>query len=375
MHGRKRVKPSAEVEKLRKEKEVTKIKEYRNLVESYFQKKDKKEFDNDALALTTKILSQNPDFYSIWNFRRLILLNGLLKECSEEDKQQTLSTELVFLQELFQLNPKSYWIFNHRRWCLETMQNPDWDKELQLVGKFLELDARNFHAWDYRRYVTSKLSCTTETSLTQIEFDFTTTKINQNFSNYSAWHQRSKLLPLLIKEKNLDEQEKKKLIDKEFELVKAAFYTDPDDQSAWLYHWWLVAQGSIISTSQMNEESKESSNSLNQNLSINTSERIELLQREINVVRELLELEPDSKYCLQTLANLLSELKSNVKEDSKKIDDEIVTICDRLIKIDKFRTKRYEDLRSKKFKIERKIGILEIDIKINWPHLSENNDK
>lgn len=29
----------------------------------------------------------------------------------------------------------------------------------------------------------------------------------------------------------------------EFELVKAAFYTDPDDQSAWLYHWWLVAQG------------------------------------------------------------------------------------------------------------------------------------
>lgn len=70
------------------------------------------------------------------------------------------------------------------------------------------------HAWHYRRYVTSKLSCTTETSLIQIEFDFTTTKINQNFSNYSAWHQRSKLLPLLIKEKNLDEQEKKKLIDK-----------------------------------------------------------------------------------------------------------------------------------------------------------------
>jgi hypothetical protein len=52
--------------------------------------------------------------------------------------------------------------------------------------------------------------------------------------------------------------------------------------------------------SQMNEESKESSNSSNQNLSIITSERIELLQREINVVRELLELEPDSK-CLYNL--------------------------------------------------------------------------
>ncbi|GBC08809.1 hypothetical protein RclHR1_00840010 [Rhizophagus clarus] len=339
MHARKRAKPSAEAEKHRKEKEATKIKEYKNLVESCFQKKDKKEFDNDAFILTTNILSQNPDFYTIWNFRRLILLSGTLKECSEEEKQQTLSSELIFLQELFQLNPKSYWIFNHRRWCLETMPNPDWNKELQLIGKVLELDARNFHAWDYRRYVTPKLSYATETSLTQTEFDFTTTKINQSFSNYSAWHQRSKLLPILIKEKNLDELEKKKLIDKEFELVKAAFYTDPDDQSAWLYHRWLIGQGSNISTSQMDEEIKDSS--------IKSSERIELLQREINVVRELLELEPDSKFCLQTLITLLSELKTNTKEGSKKIDDEIITFCDRLIKIDKFRTKRYEDLRSK----------------------------
>ena len=57
--------------------------------------------------------------------------------------QESLSEELVFLQEIFQSNPKSYWIFNHRRWCLETMPNPDWKKELYLVEKMLELDARN----------------------------------------------------------------------------------------------------------------------------------------------------------------------------------------------------------------------------------------
>ncbi|CAI2172698.1 17895_t:CDS:10 [Funneliformis geosporum] len=453
MHGRRRVKPSAEVEKLRKEKEATKIKEYNNLVTSCFEKRDKNEFDNDAFTITTKILSQNPDFYTIWNFRRSVLLYGILKECSEKDNQQTLSTELGFLQELFKLNPKSYWIFNHRRWCLEKIPNPDWNMELKLVGKFLEMDARNckhfrIHAWDYRRYVTSQLSSTIKTSLTQTEFDFTTTKINQNFSNYSAWHQRSKLLPRLIKEQNLDEQDKKNLVNKEFELVKAAFYTDPDDQSAWLYHWWLVGReiqhisllgayynpkmrqvvlafddeiGMVIPfqvTKKINDKSPSSYiegmwrpaggelkhdqlnidrsygfvwiftffdsvkddftelivtvkpefivpshseikltrtiqrhciinddyNLENDTLPIDASERIKLLQREISMVRELLELEPDSK------SNLLRELKyisgTNMEETSK-IDYEVVTICDHLIKIDKLRTKRFEDLRSK----------------------------
>jgi geranylgeranyl transferase type-2 subunit alpha len=68
-----------------------------------------------------------------------------------------------------------------------------WARELAIVEKMLDRDSRNFHAWDYRRYVLASMPESDRRSA-QSELAYTTRKIEQNFSNFSAWHQRTKVL-------------------------------------------------------------------------------------------------------------------------------------------------------------------------------------
>ena len=62
------------------------------------------------------------------------------------------------------------------------------------------------------------------------ELEFTTEKIVSNFSNYSSWHLRSTILLRLSQDFLMDE----------LELIKNAAFTDPNDQSVWFYHRWLL---------------------------------------------------------------------------------------------------------------------------------------
>ena len=68
--------------------------------------------------------------------------------------------------------------------------------------------------------------------------------IKENFSNYSAWHYRGKLIPKLVEKNGLEPNTSYVIpfetILSDFEMLKHAYFTDPKDQSPWNHHEWLL---------------------------------------------------------------------------------------------------------------------------------------
>lgn len=219
--------------KLEKKNEDEYIQRYKNLVRQVQEARSQSDHSLAALRLTDDLLTQNTEFYTIWNYRREIL----------KDNPVEIEKDLVFTIKLLKKSPKSYWIFNHRKWIVSHLDSKN---EVGLVNMMLDLDARNFHGWDYRRTL----------GLDRLEeFHYTTLKLNQSFSNWSAWHYRSKLIHQL-KAKGIfyltTGHDIDKLLLKDLEMVRHAVYTDPNDQCAWLYQRWLLGEGNANSNKRAN---------------------------------------------------------------------------------------------------------------------------
>ena len=159
-------------------------------------------------------------------------------------KDSPLSSELVqnelsLTKKTIKINPKSYSPWFHRQWFIGIVCGEDkiLNQELDLCNMFLEIDCRNFHCWDYRRFIVGHLTKQNQNEVLQKEFEYSYLKITQNFSNYSAWHYRSKLLPVV----STDESIVTNLL-KELELCRSAYYTEPKDQSVWMYVLWIFSQ-------------------------------------------------------------------------------------------------------------------------------------
>ncbi|KAE9595992.1 hypothetical protein Lal_00030683 [Lupinus albus] len=194
-------------------------------------------YTKEALDVNAKLVENNPEWHTAWNYRKLAVQHFLSGPDSNPDYVKSiLDEELRVVESALRKNFKSYGAWHHRKWVLSKGPSSI-DNELRLLDAFQKADPRNFHAWNYRRFVTELMKRSDED-----ELKYTEDVIGANFSNYSAWHNRSILLSNLLKRKAEGYFPEENVLKEEYELVHNAIFTDPDDQSGWFYHLWLIDQ-------------------------------------------------------------------------------------------------------------------------------------
>ncbi|KAL2339984.1 hypothetical protein Fmac_007924 [Flemingia macrophylla] len=230
MHGRPRkaLKPEDEAASSAKAEKL------RSLQAQFLANHHNHIYSKEALELSAKLLEINPECYTAWNYRKLAVQHVLSN--SDSDPHSIFNDELKLVESALRKNFKSYGAWHHRKWVL-SKGHSSIDNEMRLLNGFQKADPRNFHAWNHRRFVAGLMERSEED-----ELKYTEEVIGANFSNYSAWHNRSVLLSNLLKRKAEGYFPKEKVLEEEFQHVHNAIFTDPDDQSGWFYHLWLIDQ-------------------------------------------------------------------------------------------------------------------------------------
>lgn len=190
---------------------------------------------SELMVLSLRVAQLNPEFYSVWNCRRRCLLLLLAVCKGDEEVAEILGEELGLVQRILPQHPKSYALWSHRLWALGLLQQRNIstivEREYALIDKMLGLDERNFHAWAYRLLL-NRLTGRDAVS----EMMFATSKIKKNFSNYSAWHYRLHYA-CASSSHNVPPPEATAA---DLDMAHTAFFTDADDQSAWIHYSFLI---------------------------------------------------------------------------------------------------------------------------------------
>jgi geranylgeranyl transferase type-2 subunit alpha len=310
--------------------------------------------------LISKLLKKNPEYYSIWNYRRLILLNHFAYEAAvptaEDDAtnfhnnhlskntSDVITSDLQFIVPLLIQFPKCYWIWNYRQWLLE--QGEDqlpkevarrlWQEELGLVGKMLTRDERNFHGWSYRRHIVAQLERLGEAgekSLVEQEFAYTTAMTRKALQNFSALHYRCKLIPKLLGERQADGLARRKMLEDEFDEMQNALI-DPFNQSAWFYHQCLM--------STLAEDCPREAAIV---LDLSPEDRFHYYEQELERIKEILEDYDDCKWVYEALVRYSVEYY-RLKGVAIPNQDELDQWLEELDQLDSMRSGRWNDLRA-----------------------------
>ncbi|XP_059347435.1 geranylgeranyl transferase type-2 subunit alpha [Ammospiza nelsoni] len=222
MHGRLKLRPPDAARRRQREE---KLRHYREAMDALLGELGVP--PAQVLSLTGSVLAANPDVGTCWNLRRraLAALGG-----------DWVPSELSFVAQCLAVNPKSYGAWHQRRWALArpgAAAPPGGREELALCERLLGADPRNFHAWEHRRALAVQQDA-------EAELAFAGALLSRDFSNFSAWHHRLRLLaPARGQGTGTGTGTAGALpaprLREELELVQNAVFTDPTDQSAWVY--------------------------------------------------------------------------------------------------------------------------------------------
>ncbi|KAM6106949.1 geranylgeranyl transferase type-2 subunit alpha [Phoenicopterus ruber ruber] len=227
MHGRLKVRPPDAARRRQREE---KLRLYRSAMATLLEKRERGELDAEVLALTGSVLAANPDVGTCWNLRRCAL---------PPDPADWVPGELAFVGGCLGVNPKSYGAWHHRGWVLRRAPTPPpAPAERALCDRLLAADPRNFHAWEHRRALAAEED-------PEAELAFAGALLSRDFSNFSAWHHRGRLLaPTRTPGSPGGGALPPHRLQAELELVQNAVFTDPNDQSAWVYLRCILSRAS-----------------------------------------------------------------------------------------------------------------------------------
>jgi geranylgeranyl transferase type-2 subunit alpha len=187
--------------------------------------------------------------------------------------------------------------------------------------------------------------------MVESEFEYTTKMIRASLSNFSAWHNRSKLIPRLLEERNASDEERRQFLDDgisssiredkiangcpEFDLITQAIFTDayPYAQSTWFYYQFLMTTltdyvGHATITPNFTPE-----------------ERTEYVTRQLVNLRDILDGAEDCKWAYNALLEYtmaLCEMEERQPRDDEKEDCR--SWLAELRKLDPLRAGRWNDL-------------------------------
>ena len=244
-----------------KAKNEVQLKKLKAIQAEILKIKAKNKYDQKSMDFLLKSSVLMPDYPTLWSIRK-ILIEQYLPTITDDKCKEFLAKEIKSILPIMMKNPKSYLLWYHRVWCLVKyveieikLKTPLEESiligEIGLCNKFFQKDDRNFHCWNYRVKLLSLISIYFQDTFQKFiedELKFTLGKITVNFSNFSAWLYRSKLIPIYFIQHNIKWNTKEALdfFKDDLELIKKAIYTDPKDQSPWNYLSWIITNFSPL---------------------------------------------------------------------------------------------------------------------------------